>query len=313
VALSSDASTALIGGPLDSGTAGAAWVFTRSGSTWTQQQRLTAAAGTETGTGAFGWNVALSSDGRTALIGGPYDSGHVGAAWVFTRSGASWTQQQPLAAAPGTETGAGGFGTSVALSSDARTALIAGPYDNGDVGAAWVFTNPVSIYTLGVSLAGTGSGRVVSSPAGVSCPGSCSHAFPNGTSVSLTATPAPGSAFAGWSGACTGTGICAASMSTDRTVTATFTLLPRAKITKVKINRKHHQAKFTFKATGARGFQCALVRQPGKKASKPGQPRFAQCKSPKSYTKLKRGKYIFEVRAFSALGAGPVAKRRFTI
>ena len=41
----------------------------------------------------FGYDVALSADGNTALIGGPSDNSDRGAAWVFTRSGATWTQQ----------------------------------------------------------------------------------------------------------------------------------------------------------------------------------------------------------------------------
>src|SRR4029077_12561747 len=90
-AVSSDGSTALIGGPGDNSYLGAAWVFTRSGSTWVQQgSKLT--GGGEVGQGEFGSAVALSADGNTALIGAPHDNG-VGAAWVFTRSGAIWTQQ----------------------------------------------------------------------------------------------------------------------------------------------------------------------------------------------------------------------------
>jgi hypothetical protein len=69
VALSSDGNTAVIGSPNDSGNVGAAWVFTRSGSTWTQQAKLTAKSGEESGEGWFGWSVALSSDGNTAVIG----------------------------------------------------------------------------------------------------------------------------------------------------------------------------------------------------------------------------------------------------
>ena len=61
---------------------GAAWVFTRSGATWTQQgEKLT--GGGEVGAGHFGLSVALSSDGNTALIGGFNDNNEVGAAWVF--------------------------------------------------------------------------------------------------------------------------------------------------------------------------------------------------------------------------------------
>jgi hypothetical protein len=57
-------------------------VFTRLGATWTQQgSKLTGSS--ETGTGSFGYSVALSADGNTALIGGPRDNNWQGAAWVF--------------------------------------------------------------------------------------------------------------------------------------------------------------------------------------------------------------------------------------
>src|SRR5581483_11832702 len=78
-------------------------------------------------------------------------------------------------------------------------------------------------YTLTVGLAGTGSGTVTSSPAGIDCGSTCSVAFPGGAIVSLTATAASGSTFAGWSGAaCSGTGSCQVTMSAAESVTATF-------------------------------------------------------------------------------------------
>jgi hypothetical protein len=155
VALSSDGNTALIGGFADN-SGGAAWVFTRSGSTWTQQgEKLTASR--EIGPGAFGWSVALSGDGNTAVIGG-FDDNSVGAVWVFTRSGSTWTQQGEKLTASN-EVGGAGFGRSVALSSDGNTALIGGPADNLDLGAAWVFTRSGSTWTQqGEKL--TGSGEV---------------------------------------------------------------------------------------------------------------------------------------------------------
>jgi hypothetical protein len=147
VALSADGSTALIGGPADNGRVGAAWVFSRSGSTWTQQgSKLTGSGESGSADGQFGWSVALSADGNTALIGGPADNGRVGAAWVFTRSGSSWTQQGAKLAGSG-ESGRGLFGTSVALSGDGGTALIGGPLDNSTVGAAWVFTRTGSTWS----------------------------------------------------------------------------------------------------------------------------------------------------------------------
>jgi FG-GAP-like repeat/Abnormal spindle-like microcephaly-assoc'd, ASPM-SPD-2-Hydin/Divergent InlB B-repeat domain len=82
--------------------------------------------------------------------------------------------------------------------------------------------NPV--FPLTVTLAGTGTGKVTSSPAGVSCPSTCSANFKGGTLVTLTAAAATGSAFAGWSGACTGAGSCSVTMTAAKFVTATFNL-----------------------------------------------------------------------------------------
>ena len=81
-----------------------------------------------------------------------------------------------------------------------------------------------AVFPLTVSLAGTGKGTVTSSPAGINCPTTCNASFTSGTVVALTATPASGSAFAGWSGACTGTGKCSVTMTSAKSVTATFNL-----------------------------------------------------------------------------------------
>ncbi len=144
VALSADGNTALIGGGSDQNGIGAAWVFTLSAGVWTQQGAKLTGTG-EVGTAAFGWSVALSVDGNTALIGGPADSSETGAAWVFTRSGGVWTQHVELVG--GSESGGAQFGSSVALSSDASTALVSGPYDNSDAGAAWVFVQSGGIWS----------------------------------------------------------------------------------------------------------------------------------------------------------------------
>jgi len=69
---------------------------------------------------------------------------------------------------------------------------------------------------------GTGDGTVASSPAGINCGSDCSGTYIQGTSVTLTATPSSGSAFAGWAGACSGTGDCVVMMDSDKAVTATF-------------------------------------------------------------------------------------------
>lgn len=77
-------------------------------------------------------------------------------------------------------------------------------------------------YNLSVSVAGTGSGSVTSSPSGISCSNNCTAAYNSGTSVSLTATPAAGSTFDGWGGFCSGTVGCTVSMTDNKSVTATF-------------------------------------------------------------------------------------------
>jgi hypothetical protein len=82
VALSGDGNTALVGGLQDNGGVGAVWVFTRSGTTWTQQGSKLVGTGA-VGNAEQGISVALSGDGNTALIGGFYDKQYVGAAWVF--------------------------------------------------------------------------------------------------------------------------------------------------------------------------------------------------------------------------------------
>jgi uncharacterized repeat protein (TIGR02543 family) len=77
-------------------------------------------------------------------------------------------------------------------------------------------------YTLTVTKAGAGVGTVTSNPAGINCGATCSYGFAAGTSVALSAAPASGYVFAGWSGACTGTGACTVPMSAAKSVTATF-------------------------------------------------------------------------------------------
>lgn len=159
VALSRDGNTALIGGPNDQDVGGAAWVFTRSGSTWTQQGPKLI-GDNFVGRARQGSSVALSADGNTAVIGGPQDNFFVGAAWVFVRSGSTWTQQGSKLVGSGAN-GNSRQGYSVALSGDGNTALIGAPFDGrgsvGEPGAAWVYTRSGSTWTqAGSKLVGRG-------------------------------------------------------------------------------------------------------------------------------------------------------------
>ena len=78
--------------------------------------------------------------------------------------------------------------------------------------------------TVTVNKNGTGAGTVTSNPTGINCGGDCTGTYPGGTTVTLTPSPSAGSLFAGWSGGCTGTGLC--QVASTVTVTATFNVLP---------------------------------------------------------------------------------------
>ena len=87
-------------------------------------------------------------------------------------------------------------------------------------------------FTLTVTPSGTGSGTVTSAPAGIDCGATCASSFGQGTSITLTAASAVGSAFTGWSGGgCTGTGTCTLTLNADTTVTATFDTAPPSTLT----------------------------------------------------------------------------------
>lgn len=170
--------------------------------------------------------------------------------------------------------------------------------------------------TLSVAFAGAGSGSVAGRE--VSCPPRCTGTYPQGQAATLTAT---GADFAGFSGPCTGTGICQAKMSSDQTVTATFGVPTGTKITKAKIVGKKKKATFSFSAPGAiTGYQCLLIRPKAKKkhkakaSKKAKKPKFASCQGPKTYKGLKPGKYTFKVRALDIIGAdAKPAQRVFKI
>jgi hypothetical protein len=161
VAMSADGNTVIVGDPgecghgLDNCEHGAAYVFTRSGSTWTQQAEFHRGPG-------FGGAVALSSDGDTALVGAGL-SGYYGVfnsitgnapPTLFNRSGTTWTQEATLSAS-----NASGkfdnFGHAVALSANGKTALIGDPTENEETGSAYVFTGSGSTWTQQTELTGS--------------------------------------------------------------------------------------------------------------------------------------------------------------
>eukprot|EP01049_Picozoa_sp_SAG25_P004575 SAG25_NODE_291_length_10320_cov_2.259219_7_plen_1686_part_00 len=193
VALSADGGTALVGAPGDDDKgfeAGAAYVYTRTPSAnsggnteWKLVQKLLAVDGSVQH--RFGYSVALSSDGATALVGAPgYDNTGVksGAAYIFvnTASGGTWSHTDTLVAKESKSDDA--FGMTVALSSDGMTALISVPNDDdhGTIsGAAYIFIRvatsweeraklasadsaPIDVFGFSAALSADGSTALVS-------------------------------------------------------------------------------------------------------------------------------------------------------
>ncbi len=143
--MSADGNTALVSSPSDNHHAGAAWIFVHEGARWSQQGPKLTGEG-DVGEGQFGESSSLSGDGNTALIGGPLDDSEAGAAWVYTRSGSTWSQQGPKLVPGGEGGGDTMLGESVALSGDGNTALIAGNR------TAWVFTRSGSTWSKSATL-----------------------------------------------------------------------------------------------------------------------------------------------------------------
>lgn len=150
-----DGVTILAGAPYDDANSlvdsGSVYVYTFDGSSWNFQQKLTPTDAQPSD--LFGWSVAL--DGDTALIGGHYSDGNAtnsGSAYVFTRSGTTWTQQAELFPNDGQTNDI--FGYTVALEND--TALI-GSTDAGnntnDGGRAYVYDRSGSVWSLTQTLA----------------------------------------------------------------------------------------------------------------------------------------------------------------
>ena len=158
VALSADGNTILAGAYKEQNLEGAAWVFTRSNGIWTRQGNKLVGNG-DIGEALQGSSVALSADGNTAIVGGYGDNANHGAAWVFTRSNTTWSQQGNKLIAGNSATAT--LGTSIALSADGNTAIIGGSTDNYDEGGAWVFGRTNGLWAQqGGKLVGTGNTQI---------------------------------------------------------------------------------------------------------------------------------------------------------
>ncbi len=168
--------------------------------------------------------VAVGDDGATTVV------------WTSDNGGDNIVQARTRVA--GSDT----FSAAVDLSAEGKSASALQVAAVGVGGAAtvvWVLggsgmgdstylriQESTSGYLLSLTKSGAGSGSVSSSPAGINCGLVCSYVFSPSTSVTLTASPAAGSSFIGWSGSgCSGTSTCTVTMSAARAVTAEFAVV----------------------------------------------------------------------------------------
>jgi len=165
VSINSSGNTLAVGAPDEENGSGAVYIFTRTGDTWIQEELLKASnAGASTSifsTGdQFGHSVSLSGDGNTlavgaiaeesTIVGDPTDnsSSGVGAAYIFTRTGATWTEEAYIKASNAGSSD--DFGTSIALSDDGDTLAVGAPDEDtsgSNSGAVYIFTRTNTIWT----------------------------------------------------------------------------------------------------------------------------------------------------------------------
>ena len=145
VSLSSDGDTAIIAAKNEDTTyaeAGSVYIFTRSGTTWSQQAKIQASDAQ--GTDYFGYDVSISSDGDTAIIGATHEdttATDAGSAYIFTRSGTTWSQQAKIQASDAEASDQ--FGNAVSISNDGNTAIVGAYLEDttaSAAGSAYIFT-----------------------------------------------------------------------------------------------------------------------------------------------------------------------------
>ncbi|XVJ65220.1 MAG: T9SS type A sorting domain-containing protein [Lacibacter sp.] len=145
VSLSADGNTAVVA------CLGGAYVFTRSGTQWTQE------ASKLIGTPFIFSSAAISGDGNTVIVGGYGDNNNIGAAWIYVRTATGW-QQQGNKLVGTSNVGTSLQGISVAISFDGNTVAVGGETDNNNIGAVWIFVrNGTNWIQQGPKLVGSGS------------------------------------------------------------------------------------------------------------------------------------------------------------
>ncbi len=134
VAIDDTGTRMVIGATGTNSNKGAAYIFTRSGNTWSQEAKLVANDGVSADW--FGYSVSVSGDGSYILVGSMYNASK-GAVYVYSRTGTTWSQESKLVASDPVNSDR--FGFSVAISGDGLYAIIGADRVNSLAGAAYTF------------------------------------------------------------------------------------------------------------------------------------------------------------------------------
>lgn len=153
VALSADGTVALVGAPFANSNAGAAYVFTYSGGSWSSGVALDTSA--ITSVRWFGYSVSLSSDGTVAVIGAPLTNAFLGGVYVYTFSGGVWSGPTFMSTS-GIPTDSD-FGTSVSVDSAGDEILAGAPGSTSSTGKAYIYTLSAGVWSPPTALTATGA------------------------------------------------------------------------------------------------------------------------------------------------------------
>ncbi|MBJ7359115.1 FG-GAP repeat protein [Nocardioides sp.] len=296
---------------------GAAWVFTRTGAAARNQTgKLTPSNPQQNN--QFGASVSVSS---SFIVVGATGHATRGTGFVFTRTGAAERTEtwQTTGSAQFTSL----YGASIVTDGD----RVVGGAPNTDTSSPFldeVGQVTSSTPTLFATSTGTGTGTITSSTGGITgCASACSEDFLLGDQTTLTATPSPGSHFAGWENhsECSGTGTCTVTMNGEPQVAARFTLgSPPGDTTPPVVGISSgptdgstittSSATFGLTADETSTFQCAYDAEPFTPCTTPGPGTSGS----DTRSGLAEGQHVFKVRATdSASNTSAALTRTFTV
>lgn len=227
--------------------------------TWNKE----GAPGADGARGADGAMGPAGPSGPAGLQGEPGAPGAPGAAGPQGEvgpAGPAGAQGEPGPAGAQGLAGAGSFDDlvgSACRAGEPQEGILEVSYGTG--GAVTLRCAATALQELTVSLTGGGSGTVTSTPAGINCGTDCTESYAMGSTVHLHAFANPQNAFGGWTGACTGVGICAVTMDDVRNVTATFRPLSIVTVEIQNIDTELFELFGTSVVTGPNNFRCTLT------------------------------------------------------